>query len=108
MSYEARVDGLLDELHPLFRALGEPMRLSILRALLAHPKGMTVTELVDALDAPQSTTSRHLTVLRHAAVVDAARIGTSRVYTVTVGHETLDALDALTATIRVCLREQHR
>ncbi|MDF0531029.1 metalloregulator ArsR/SmtB family transcription factor [Tsukamurella sp. 8F] len=107
MTYEALVGGLLDRLHPLFRALGEPLRMAILRTLLEHPDGLTVTELVDALDVPQSTVSRHLAVLRHAAVVDAARDGTSRVYTVTVPHQTLDALDTLTETIRECVRERH-
>lgn len=102
MTHGERVDELLGELHTLFRALGEPLRLTVLRSLLRHPGGLTVTALTDMLGTPQSTLSRHLAVLRQAGVVTSEKAGTTRIYRVAIDPGTLAALDALTATIRAC------
>lgn len=51
----------------LFRALGHPLRLRIVRLLMVRP--MCVCRLMAALDAPQSSVSRNLAILRRAGVV---------------------------------------
>ena len=51
----------------LFRALAEPTRLLLLIALSTRER--TVGELVDLVHKPQSTVSRHLSVLRQADLV---------------------------------------
>ena len=52
---------------PLFRALADATRQRILRVLSAEE--LSVTELVEVLDQPQSTVSRHLKVLRDAGLL---------------------------------------
>jgi len=60
------------------RSVGDPKRLQILYALHEQPRH--VTALAEALDLPQSTTSRHLTMLRQRGLVIAERDGASMVY----------------------------
>lgn len=62
----------------LFRCFGDPARRQVLRLLGETP--LTVGEIVDVLDMPQSTVSRHLKSLREADLVVDRREGT-RVYT---------------------------
>lgn len=50
----------------------------ILRELLAEPK--CVSDLEDPLGARQANVSQHLTVLRHAGLVDYAQDGAMRCY----------------------------
>ena len=57
----------------LFRALGHPLRLWIIRLLLVRP--MCVCRLMAALGAPQSSVSRHLAILRRAGVVHPHQCG---------------------------------
>ncbi len=57
----------------VFKALAEPTRRRILQALLQHE--LSVTELVEVLDQPQSTVSRHLKVLRNAELISDRRNG---------------------------------
>ncbi|GAB4346155.1 MAG: metalloregulator ArsR/SmtB family transcription factor [Desulfobulbaceae bacterium] len=56
-----------------FKALAEPVRLRIL-ALLLHGE-RCVCELMDVLDMPQSTVSRHLAYLRNAGLIVGRRNG---------------------------------
>ena len=58
--------------------LGDPTRLRLLRLLERHELG--VAELCAALQAPQSTVSRHLKVLSDAGWVRARSEGTNRLY----------------------------
>jgi ArsR family transcriptional regulator len=51
----------------LMQTLAEPIRLRILNCLAAAP--LFVSDLQEVLDLPQSTVSRHLQVLRRAALV---------------------------------------
>lgn len=62
------------ELSAQFKALGDPIRLRLF-ALIAQHHELCVCHLVDALSIPQSTISRHLSVLRHASLVDTRRDG---------------------------------
>lgn len=52
---------------PVFKALGHPARVTIVRELTAGEK--CVCELVEALGLGWSTVSRHLAVLREAGIV---------------------------------------
>jgi len=57
-----------------FKALGDPIRLRLF-SLLGQYDELCVCHLVDALHLPQSTISRHLSVLRHADLVSTHREG---------------------------------
>lgn len=89
-------DGLRDELVELTssmcKALTDPKRLMILYAL--EPGPLTVTELVDELDAPQSNVSQHLAVLRERGLVEADRQG-NKVYYSLRHDKVLEAIDLL-------------
>ena len=57
----------------VFRAFADPTRLRILSLLLRGE--LCVCDLVNTLDAPQPTASRHLAYLRKAGLVEARRDG---------------------------------
>ena len=60
------------------QALADPTRILILYALGEAPRH--VSELADSLEAPQSTVSRHLKVLKDAGLVIEEPHGTRRIY----------------------------
>ena len=62
----------------IFKALADEGRLRILRAI--DQAELSVAELVQALDMPQSTVSRHLKPMREAGLVASRRDGTSVYY----------------------------
>ncbi len=64
----------------LFRVLGDPTRLRVLRLLLAGP--LTVSELVEATGCGQSKISNHLACLRWCRLVDSERDGRRVTYRV--------------------------
>ncbi|MBN2686148.1 MAG: ArsR family transcriptional regulator [Pontiellaceae bacterium] len=66
--------GILD----IFKALADEGRLRILRAI--DQAELSVAELVQALEMPQSSVSRHLKPMREAGLVAARRDGTSVFY----------------------------
>lgn len=59
----------------LCKCLGDDLRLSLI-CLMDRQREICVCDLVDALDAPQSTISRHLAQLRQCELVVARRQGT--------------------------------
>src|SRR5712692_8778609 len=61
-----------------FRVLSDPTRLAIVELLLVRPR--TVSELVEALDVPQSRVSNHLACLRWCEFVDTERDGRQITY----------------------------
>jgi ArsR family transcriptional regulator, zinc-responsive transcriptional repressor len=63
----------------LFRALSAPARLAIIELLVAHHQ-LHVHEIVDTIGVPQTLTSQHLRVLRHARLVDRVPAGRSVIY----------------------------
>jgi DNA-binding transcriptional ArsR family regulator len=66
-----------------FRVLGDPTRLRLLQLLLDTPSGeYSVSDLVVALDAPQSRVSTHLGCLRWCGLVVARRDGKQVYYRV--------------------------
>lgn len=62
----------------LCKAVNDPKRLLLLHLLGQQP--MTVGELADGIDAPQSNTSQHLAILRENGLVDTDRRGSHVVY----------------------------
>jgi len=64
--------------HDVFSAIGEPKRRIIIEQLVL--KEMTVNELVDIVEWPQPTVSKHLSVLRKVNIVQERRDGRFRYY----------------------------
>ncbi len=62
----------------LFRSLGDPARLSIVRRLAGGPA--RVTDLTGELGLAQSTVSKHLACLRDCGLVSVEAVGRSSVY----------------------------
>lgn len=62
----------------IFKALAEPIRHRLLQVLIAQE--LSVSELVDILDQPQSTVSRHIKVLRDAELLVDRRSGPTTFY----------------------------
>jgi DNA-binding transcriptional ArsR family regulator len=62
----------------LFRSLGDPARLMIVRRLSAGPA--RVTDLVSGLGLGQSTVSKHLACLRHCGLVASEPAGRASVF----------------------------
>ena len=62
----------------LFKALADEIRLRILRSI--SQAELSVAELVEILDLPQSTVSRHLKPLRDTGLLETRREGTSVFY----------------------------
>ena len=67
-----------------FKALADPTRARI--ALLLTAGGSDVGELVTRLNAPQSSVSRHLAVMRSTGLVVAERRGTHVFYRLASSH----------------------
>ena len=87
----------------LCQALADPTRILILYALAESPRH--VSGLAEMLDAPQSTVSRHLKVLRDRRLVTTARDGAGVLYSLADARVT-DALDLLRAVLMSVLSEQ--
>jgi ArsR family transcriptional regulator, cadmium/lead-responsive transcriptional repressor len=65
----------------LFRSLGDPARLMIVRRLAESPA--RVTDLVSALGLAQSTVSKHLACLRDCGLVTSQAAGRASVFRLT-------------------------
>jgi ArsR family transcriptional regulator, arsenate/arsenite/antimonite-responsive transcriptional repressor len=65
------------DLAPLFKALGDPVRLRLLSLIACHDGGEAcVCELTGAFDLSAPTISHHLKVLRESGLVSSERRGT--------------------------------
>jgi DNA-binding transcriptional ArsR family regulator len=62
----------------LFRSLGDPTRLAIIRRLAVAPA--RVTDLVDATGSAQSTVSKHLACLRDCGLVASEPVGRASLF----------------------------
>ena len=78
-------------------ALSDPSRILILYALSESP--LNVTELTNELGVTQSTTSRHLKVLRDRGLVYTTRQGTTITYHLS-DKRLVQALDLLRSVMR--------
>jgi ArsR family transcriptional regulator len=63
-------------LAPMFKALGDPVRLRLVSIIAASAPEACVCELTEAFDLSGPTISHHLKVLREAGLVDCERRGT--------------------------------
>lgn len=70
------------------KALSEPLRLRMLSAIAADPRGETcVCDLVELAQVSQPTVSHHLKVLREAGILDSERRGTWVWYRIVPTHK---------------------
>lgn len=81
----------------LCNAFVEPIRILILYALNEHPHN--VTELTHRLGTTQSTTSRHLKILRDLELVHTTRQGTTITYELT-DCRLIEVLDILRSVLQ--------
>lgn len=68
-----------ERLVALFKALGNPIRLEIMKFLVTHPGSIT-GDIVDYLPIAQATTSQHLAVLREAGWIEGTISGPATNY----------------------------
>lgn len=69
----------------ILKALSDPIRLRIINLL--YQQELCVCEIVDALSLPQSTVSRHLTVLKNAEIVEDKKQGQWVFYNLILGKD---------------------
>jgi len=81
-----------ERLAPMFKALGDPVRLQMASMIAAEPE-LCVCEITPAFDLSSGTISHHLKTLREAGLVDCERRGTYVYYW--IRPEAFDALSAL-------------
>lgn len=79
----------------IFKALGHPIRLKIVKKLL--PCAKCVCELNDDIEFSQSNLSQHLKILRDAGVLESHRDGLKIIYTVC--HKDIEKLITTTEKI---------
>ena len=77
-------------LAPMFKALGDPVRLRLLSLIAAAGPEVCVCDLTPAFDLSGPTISHHLKVLREAGLVTATKRGVNMWYAVV--PEQLEAL----------------
>jgi ArsR family transcriptional regulator, arsenate/arsenite/antimonite-responsive transcriptional repressor len=66
-----------DELAPLFKAIGDPVRLRLLSMIACHEGGEAcVCDLTGAFELTAPTISHHLKVLKQAGLIGSERRGT--------------------------------
>ena len=83
-----------EQVAPLLKALGDPVRLRLMSLIASHPGGEAcVCNLNDAFDLSQPTISHHLKVLHEAGLVDRDKRGVWAYYRVRT--EALASLGAL-------------
>ena len=84
-----------ERLAPMFKALGDPVRLRMASMIAAQPE-LCVCEITPAFDLSSGTISHHLKTLREAGLVDCERRGTFVYYWIKP-----DALETLSALLAV-------
>ena len=78
----------LSELLPveLFKALGDPNRIAILRQLAAGRRNQTVSEIAERCPINVSVVSRHLKILHRAGVLESFKQGKEVFYEVRIPY----------------------
>jgi ArsR family transcriptional regulator, arsenate/arsenite/antimonite-responsive transcriptional repressor len=78
--------GEAEELAPLFKAIGDPVRLRLLSLIACHEGGEAcVCDLTSAFDLTAPTISHHLKVLKQAGLIASERRGTWVYYWINPG-----------------------
>ncbi|WDC84431.1 metalloregulator ArsR/SmtB family transcription factor [Caloramator sp. mosi_1] len=70
----------IQKLSDKFKALSNPIRVSILLCLLNGQSN--VTKIQECLNIPQSTVSKHLGILKNAGVIEGERSGLEVIYSI--------------------------
>lgn len=96
------VDGLLDA--GLFRALGDPTRLSLVACLMKCGRACSVGEIAGCCRVDLSVVSRHLQVLARAGVIAGEKRGREVFYSARYAH-LAGVLRALAGAIEACFPE---
>jgi len=78
----------------IIKALSDEIRLRIINLLNQHEE-LCVCEIVDSLSLPQSTISRHLTILKNAGIIEDRKQGQWALYKLTIGKNDGSFLEAL-------------
>jgi ArsR family transcriptional regulator len=86
-------EDVLEEEAKLLKALAHPVRLVIVKGLMAE-EGCNVSEMQECLNIPQSTLSQHLAKLREANILNSERNGLERNYYV-VNEKVMDIIEVL-------------
>ncbi|TDP21593.1 ArsR/SmtB family transcription factor [Halanaerobium congolense] len=86
-------EDVLEEEAKLLKALAHPIRLIIVKGLMAE-EGCNVSEMQQCLNIPQSTLSQHLAKLREADILNSERNGLERNYYV-VNKKVMDIIEVL-------------
>lgn len=76
------------------KALSDEIRLRIINLLSSHDE-LCVCKIVDALSLPQSTVSRHLTILKNAGIIQDRKHGQWIYYKLLVGKDDGSFIEAL-------------
>lgn len=85
------------------KALSDPTRILIFYALHQEPR--YVSQLAEVLDIPQSTISRHLTILRERRLVIPQRQGSAVIYHL-ADVRVIEVLDTMRALMRDIMERQ--
>ena len=94
--------GLEDEATPgLFKALGDPTRVSILVTLARCGCDLTVSQVAECCPIDLSVVSRHLATLREAGVLESNKRGKEVYYRVRPGA-LVSALRAIANEVEAC------
>lgn len=96
------LDAVLDA--DLFKALGDPTRLSLLACLAKCARPCSVTELAACCSVDLSVVSRHLALLERAGALSSERQGRTVLYVVRHGH-LASLLRGLADALDECLAE---
>lgn len=72
----------IEDLARMFKALGDPTRLSIIHLLYGHKGALCVNALTKMLSVSQSAVSQHLRVLKDIGLVRGKRMGMQVHYSV--------------------------
>lgn len=91
----------IEEITRVFKALGDLTRLRIVRLLAANNDEICVCELVDSLEEPQFTISRHLSELRDAGLITSLREGNLIYYTLAKENPFIQQLAELLENIKL-------
>jgi DNA-binding transcriptional ArsR family regulator len=83
-----------EEFADVMRALGHPVRLSILRILAERRPDCCCTDVTESLPLAQSTVSQHIKVLLDAGLIQRSPRGTRNCYSLNA-----DRLDALNGAL---------
>ena len=86
-----------DHLANMFRALGHPVRLNILRILATRQKNCCCADVTQCISLAQSTVSQHIKVLLEAGLIECKSKGTKNCYIVV--PEVLASLEGAFASL---------